>query len=173
MRVTPQKPQRQQQPPKSVGQLPGILRTKIGQVSQTCLAAFGTSRPALARTAGQIRFYNGATDNGNLYMFYKPAQYASPQYSFQNVNATTTANATTLPGPNGLPSPNVVVWGNFWNLNNLADQAQTLWHEATHVFTKQGDLQLDQRFNINTEPFGGPNYGASSAYDAWLANGCH
>jgi RHS repeat-associated protein len=73
-------------PPKSG--LTSILKTKIGQVPQTCLAPFSTNRGALTRTAGQIRFYNGATDKGNLYMFYKPSQYALPQYSFQNVNAT-------------------------------------------------------------------------------------
>jgi hypothetical protein len=157
-------------PPKNG--LTNILKTKIGQVPQACLAAFSTNRGALTRTAGQIHFYNGATDKGNLYMFYNPSQYALPQYSFQNVNANTTANATTLLGANGLPSPNVVVWSNFWS-QNLAGQAQTLWHELTHVFTKQADLQLDQRFNINTGPFGGPGFGASSAYDAWLANGCH
>lgn len=159
-------------PPKNVAQLPGLLKTKIGQIPQSCLAAFGTGRSALSRTAGRIRFYNGATDKGNLYMFYKPGQYALPQYSFQAWNATTTANATTLLGPNGLPSPNVVVWSNFW-AQGAAAMGQTLWHELTHVFTQQGDLDLDQRFNINTGPFGGPNYGASSAYDAWLANGCH
>src|SRR5579875_2967189 len=97
--------------------LASILKAKIGQVPQACLAAFSTNRGALTRTAGQIHFYNGATDKGNLYMFYNPSQYALPQYSFQNVNATTTANASTLLGANGLPSPNVVVWSNFWNQN--------------------------------------------------------
>jgi hypothetical protein len=159
-------------PAKKITQLPGVLKTKISHVPQTCLAAFDASRAALTRSASQIDFYDGATDKGNLYMFYKPGQYALPKYSFQNVNSETTANATTLFGPNGLPSHNVVVWSNFWNLNNLADQAQTLWHEATHVFTQQGDLELDQKFKIDTTPFGGPNYGASAAYNTWLANGC-
>jgi len=152
-------------PPKTV------LATKIQNVPSACLALFNVTRPTALRSARAIKFYNGRTDDGNLYMFYGGPWASDPNYNFSTIDSNPyhTAFASTLLAKGGLPSPNVVLWKNYY-AEPVTNQAGTLFHEWTHVFTKQWDLDLARRYHIDTKPFGGDAF-ASSAYDNWLQNG--